>query len=195
MPSTVGVVGTAEVVVRGVEAVLHRSAPSMAVKLGAHALGSDVVVFVPSGRGNALGEQVKRILPRMEPAGRMLVLLWSEDMMAARSVVAAGASGYAHVTVDGDTLTSLIQSVYRGTAPGSAWPEVQLSSRARDLGLNERELQVLTLACRGLSNPEIAEEMFLSVNSVKSYLKSIYRRTGLSSRPRLVLWGREQGFG
>lgn len=62
-------------------------------------------------------------------------------------------------------------------------------------GLTPRESEVLTLVCSGLRNAEIAERMNLSPNSVKSYIRSAYRRIGATSRSQAVLWGVEHGFG
>ena len=57
--------------------------------------------------------------------------------------------------------------------------------------LNEREEQVLRLVAAGLSNPEIAEELFLAVNTVKWYLKSIHDKLGVHSRVEAVSRARE----
>jgi LuxR family maltose regulon positive regulatory protein len=50
------------------------------------------------------------------------------------------------------------------------------------LGLSEREYRVARMASRDMSNSQIAEQMRLSVNTVKFHLKSVYRKTGASSR-------------
>jgi NarL family two-component system response regulator LiaR len=50
------------------------------------------------------------------------------------------------------------------------------------------------LITQGLSNAEIAERTHLSINSIKTYIRSCYRRIGASSRTNAVLWGIEHGF-
>ena len=46
----------------------------------------------------------------------------------------------------------------------------------------------------GLSNQEIADRSFLSINSVKSYIRTGYRKIGVTSRSQAVLWGVQHGF-
>jgi DNA-binding NarL/FixJ family response regulator len=61
-------------------------------------------------------------------------------------------------------------------------------------GLSPRESDVLRLVVRGLSNQQIADELFLSINSVKTYIRSAYRKVGVTSRPQVVSWCLQQGF-
>ena len=48
--------------------------------------------------------------------------------------------------------------------------------------LSKRELQVLRLVAVGLSNPEVADALYISVNTVKTHLQRIYGKLGTSSR-------------
>jgi DNA-binding NarL/FixJ family response regulator len=64
----------------------------------------------------------------------------------------------------------------------------------KEAGLSERESQILARIVQGKSNQEIADEFFLSINSVKTYIRSAYRKLGLSSRTQAVAWGIRQGF-
>lgn len=61
-------------------------------------------------------------------------------------------------------------------------------------GLSPREADVVRGISRGLSNLEIAEELFLSVNSVKTYIRTAYRKMGVESRSQAVLWGFRHGL-
>jgi DNA-binding NarL/FixJ family response regulator len=60
--------------------------------------------------------------------------------------------------------------------------------------LTGREIEVLTLICCGMSNMEIAKALFLSPNSVKSYIRTAYRKVGVASRSQAVIWGLEHGL-
>ncbi len=55
-------------------------------------------------------------------------------------------------------------------------------------GLSDREAQVLALIAEGLSNQEIADRVFVSINSVKTYIRSAYRKIGVNSRSQAVAW-------
>ena len=61
-------------------------------------------------------------------------------------------------------------------------------------GLSPRESDVLGLVTAGLSNQAIASTLFLSINSVKTYIRSTYRKMGVATRPQAVLWAIQHGF-
>jgi len=60
--------------------------------------------------------------------------------------------------------------------------------------LTPRELDVLKLIAQGLSNPEIAEQLFLSEHTVHRHLANILRKLNLSSRAAAVAWGVRTGL-
>ncbi|CUR57267.1 hypothetical protein NOCA240022 [metagenome] len=57
-----------------------------------------------------------------------------------------------------------------------------------------RETEVLSRICQGLSNQEIAQELYLSINSVKSYVRAAYRKIGLERRSQVIIWALDHGF-
>ena len=61
--------------------------------------------------------------------------------------------------------------------------------------LTRREKDIVQLVARGLSNTEIAEHLFLSVNSVKTYIRTAYRKMGVTTRSQAVLWAVRHGLG
>jgi DNA-binding NarL/FixJ family response regulator len=61
--------------------------------------------------------------------------------------------------------------------------------------LTSREAAVVTMICQGASNSEIAKALFLSPNSVKSYIRTAYRKMGVTTRSQAVLWGVHRGVG
>ena len=70
---------------------------------------------------------------------------------------------------------------------GLDWP-------GRGEGLTDRESEILALITQGMSNAEVAALTYLSPNTVKSYIRTIYRKIGVSSRTQAVLWGVQHGF-
>jgi DNA-binding CsgD family transcriptional regulator len=60
--------------------------------------------------------------------------------------------------------------------------------------LTPREAEILALIAQGLSNQQIAERAYLSINSVKTYIRTAYRRIGVTSRSQAVLWAVDNGF-
>jgi DNA-binding CsgD family transcriptional regulator len=63
-----------------------------------------------------------------------------------------------------------------------------------EVGLSPRENDVMRGIVAGLSNVEIAAELFLSINSVKTYIRSAYRKIGVTTRAQAVSWCVRNGF-
>lgn len=61
--------------------------------------------------------------------------------------------------------------------------------------LTSREIEVLRLIAAGLSNQEIADRVFVSINSVKTYIRSTYRKIGVRSRTQAVAWCLQNDLG
>ena len=64
----------------------------------------------------------------------------------------------------------------------------------RGRGLSAREAEVVALITQGLGNEEIADRMYMSINTVKTYIRTAYRKMGVNSRSRAILWGVDNGF-
>ena len=80
-----------------------------------------------------------------------------------------------------------LQDSGRGPLVGGDWP-------GREEGLTARESEVLSLITQGYSNNDIVDTTMLSINSIKSYIRSCYRKIGVTSRSRAILWGIDHGF-
>ncbi|WP_029144912.1 LuxR C-terminal-related transcriptional regulator [Microbacterium luticocti] len=64
----------------------------------------------------------------------------------------------------------------------------------RQRALTARELELLTLLARGLSRTEIAQELFITVNTVKTHQRSLYRKLGATTRTDALREGRRRGL-
>jgi len=93
-------------------------------------------------------------------------------------------------------LVQVIQEAVAGTLEDSAVAEEWDAGEylGQDAGLSRRESDVLQLVVRGCSNQNIAETLFLSINSVKSYIRSGYRKIDANSRSQAAIWGIQHGF-
>jgi two-component system, NarL family, response regulator LiaR len=80
-------------------------------------------------------------------------------------------------------------------AATSAPPVFAPDTKCRDsAGITARELEVLTLVARGLSNREIASQLFVSENTVKTHCARVFDKLGASRRMQAVQRGRELGL-
>jgi DNA-binding CsgD family transcriptional regulator len=77
----------------------------------------------------------------------------------------------------------------RPTAPSYVGPTPDQDS------LTVRETETLELIASGLSNTEIAETTSLSINSIKSFIRSAYRKIGVEKRSDAIAWAIEHGYG
>lgn len=77
--------------------------------------------------------------------------------------------------------------VYRTTELGF----IQDESKIKELGLSQRELDVLELIAKGHSNQEIAEALFISLNTVKTHSSSLFSKLGVNRRTQAVQHAKE----
>ena len=132
-------------------------------------------------------------------AHRVVVYTWNFHPALVESALAKGASGYLSKTLPARELVTSIEAIAGGEvivsdAPARARPPVGLDWPGRSEGLTDREAEVLALITQGKTNVEIAAVMYLSINTVKSYIRSAYRRIGVTTRAHAILWGIEHGF-
>ena len=60
--------------------------------------------------------------------------------------------------------------------------------------LSKREVDVMRLITQGLSNEEIGQELYITNNTVKSFIRTAYRKIGVTRRSQAVIWGFQQGL-
>ncbi|MCR6033520.1 DNA-binding response regulator [Nocardioides sp. zg-579] len=188
-PVRVGVVDESELVTTGVEGMLAPYAGRLTV-VDEPAV-ADVVLCDPLGRPLDIESYLADVHRRTH--GRVVVFTWRLDQGSVRRVLAAGACGFVSKAVDADELVRVIDVVHRGGTVEAPGPALALRDSTRD-SLSAREAEVLSLICRGRSNLEIAAELFVSVNSVKTYIRQIYHKIGVSRRSQAVAWGIQRGY-
>ncbi len=143
-------------------------------------------------------EAIRRIRA-LSPSTKVIVLTSFVDDDKVFPAVKAGAAGYLLKDVEPDALLEAIRKVYRGEAlihPAiAAKLMAELSDqgqRPSDQGLTERELDVLRLLARGISNKEIASELFISEKTVKTHVSNILAKLHLADRTQAALYAVRQ---
>jgi DNA-binding NarL/FixJ family response regulator len=131
-------------------------------------------------------------------AARVVVYTWNFDRRLVDSALRQGASGYLSKTLPAAELVDALERIHAGevvvSEPGRSRATVGLDWPGRTEGLSDREAEILALVTQAKSNREIAEMMYLSINTVKSYLRSLFRKIGVRTRTEAALWGVEHGF-
>lgn len=158
----------------------------------------DIVLY--DSFAQAQGPEIDVTALTVAHPAKIVVFSWNISAELVQGALAAGVSGYVSKGVDGATLARELVRVHRGETvtpqasqqpPGDragAWP-------GEDLGLSPREAEVLALICQGLSNHDITERAFIGINTVKTYVRTLYRKINVNSRSQAVLWGLDHGFG
>lgn len=135
-----------------------------------------------------------------DPArGLVLAYTWDQEPGLVEASVARGFAGVVDkrcsaVDLQAAVLAAVGSRPVRSRPEGATLPvphgHDEASSRlAREHGLSGREVQMMCLITSGLTNQEISLRCGLSLNTVKSYIRSLYTKLGLSRRPEAVRWG------
>jgi DNA-binding NarL/FixJ family response regulator len=115
------------------------------------------------------------------------------------SAIDRGVAGYLSKAIPAAVLVEAIEAIHSGEKViNDATPRVK-SADALDWpgkaeGITDRESEVLALITQGKSNADVAALTYLSPNTVKSYIRNIYRKIDVESRTQAVLWGVAHGF-
>ncbi|SEC93660.1 DNA-binding response regulator, NarL/FixJ family, contains REC and HTH domains [Nocardioides exalbidus] len=188
-----------EIVVLGVATMLARHARDIEVHDPRTGLDQhvDIALHDPSGSVGADARVLQRLLadPRL---GRVVAFTGDFDPATAETHFQSGYAGYLSTALPHERLIDSLRDIHDGRrvlAPGEvdgavtgeAWP-------GQAAGLTAREADVLSLIAAGMSNKEIAEQLGVTINSVKSYIRGAYRTIGVDSRTKAVLWGITHGL-
>jgi two-component system, NarL family, response regulator len=132
------------------------------------------------------GIEVARIIRQDFPDARILVVTSYQTEEEVRQVLGAGALGYILKDLDGSTLMEAIQTVCLGrrwVAPGL---ERQIAESMTHRPLTARELEVLRLLARGLTNREIANVFHIAESTVKNHVNHLLVKLEVSDRTEAV---------
>lgn len=150
------------------------------------------------------GVQCTQIIKENYPEIKIIILTTFDDDEYIFSALKHGASGYLLKGISADKLIEAIHKVYHGNAminEDIAGKVVKMFSQlARENAavitvdeeyikeITESEWKVIGLVSKGLSNKEIAAELFLTEGSVRNYLSSVLKKLDLRDRTQLAIW-------
>jgi two-component system, NarL family, response regulator LiaR len=156
----------------------------------------DVILYDTFGRLPENDVKLRMIIEKNDAK----VVVYSWDHYPEDAALHQGAVGYLHKGLGTDALVDAIVAIVEGSPgdgarrPADDSDEPVMTWPGQVFGLSQRESEVLTYITRGLSNEEIAQRSYLSLNTIKSYIRNAYRKIGVRTRPQAVAWGYENGF-
>jgi len=158
-------------------------------------------ISMPKVDGIEATKQIKTLYPAIV----VLILTAYDDEQFVFSLLEAGAAGYLLKSVRGRELIDAVRQVYRGESvlhpaiarkvlnrfvPGPG----KLAKQAPAEVLSKREMDVLKLAAKGLSNQDIADKLYLSLRTVQAHLAHIFNKLQVSSRTEAVVRALKEGW-
>jgi two-component system, NarL family, response regulator LiaR len=158
----------------------------------------DVVLFDTFGQIQGQGIDLEDFV-RDSGGAKVVIYSWNLTPELIEQALAGGARGYLSKVLTGPAIVKALERIMSGeivvlagdhesSADGAGdWP-------GRAAGLSPREAEILALITQGLSNQAIADRAYLSINSVKTYIRSAYRKIGVKSRTQALIWAIDNGF-
>ncbi|MEC2344698.1 MULTISPECIES: response regulator [Paenibacillus] len=154
-------------------------------------------LMMPEMNGAEATKEVRNRFPDMK-----IVILTSflEDDLVVQAVE-AGAVSYVLKTVSAEELIYALQGAFRGmpVMTGEVAQALTRGLRQRtvqgdDSGMTEREKEVLLLIAEGKSNKDIAEELHISIKTVKTHVSNLLMKCELEDRTQLAIYAHRQGW-
>lgn len=157
------------------------------------------------------GLKVVQEATRLHPHTRVIMLSGTPDGLAVLDSLGAGAVGYLLKDPDGDRLVEHIFDLMNGGAPLSSQVARCLVDQVRAIGahnlsnarppqmterplLTGREVMTLRLVAKGCSYQEVAEHLKVKTNTVRYFIKGIYRKMKVSSKTEALYEARRRGW-
>ena len=158
---------------------------------------ADVILYDTFGRLSTGDDKLRQIVA--ENDAKVVVYSWdSYPVDVARQ---HGAAGYIHKGLPPDQLVEAVVAIHDGTlvesgpAPAHLGEEQTMPSwPGQDVGLSPRESEILGFIAQGFTNEQIAARAYLSINTVKTYIRTAYRKIEVTSRSQAVGWALRNGF-
>jgi two-component system, NarL family, response regulator LiaR len=145
------------------------------------------------------GVEATRRIRHDNPNVRVLVLTAYDDPAYVHALLEAGADGYVLKTAE---FTQLYRALMDVAVGRTAFDDELMAKAAQHEqnapklveGLTDRELEILHLAARGLTNKEIGKALFISDRTVQGHLQNVYQKLGVGTRTEAVTAGLSRGM-
>jgi DNA-binding NarL/FixJ family response regulator len=126
---------------------------------------------------------------------KVVILSVSTDERLIETILARGASAYIVKSVNPVDLPAALRQAVAGTVfTAIGLPDASAPGAAKEAGLTDRELAILSALARGLSNGQIGKELWIAEQTVKFHLTNIYRKLGVANRTEAARFAYQEGL-
>jgi NarL family two-component system response regulator LiaR len=190
-PIRVALVNDYMIVLEGLRALLRSSEPEISVvEMDIQTKprrGVDVSLLDTYGEYDSLEERIRGLTA--DPSnGAVVVFSFSDNPEAVRRAVGAGATGFISKAVPREQIIAGIKDAAEGNrvvlTQRTLHAQIDSALRwpGRDIGLTERESELLSLLPTGMTNRELGEQLYVSENTIKTHLRQLYSKLGVRNR-------------
>jgi DNA-binding NarL/FixJ family response regulator len=157
----------------------------------------DVILYDTFGAVQGDGVDLEDLV--RDSSAKVVIFSWNTQPDLVERAIERGATGYISKATSGEEVVEVLEAVHSGMTVRPrqvehTGPDTQTDWPGREHQLTAREAEVIALITQGFSNQEIAERSYLSINSVKTYIRTAYRKIGVTRRAQAVAWGMHHGF-
>ena len=145
-------------------------------------------------------------LVKKNKSAKVILLIdhnYSENLLI--NAIRSGVRGYVLKDVDSSHLFKSVKAVFDGelwaerklmgkVVDGSSYPTKKLEVKGQIYDLTETEIKIIKLVLTGMTNREVADELYISEKTVKFHLYKIFKKLTIKNRAGLILFGFRNGF-
>ncbi len=145
-------------------------------------------------------------LVKKNKSAKVILLIdrdYSENLLI--NAIRSGVRGYVLKDVDSSHLIKSVKAVFDGelwaerklmgkVVDGSSYPTKKLEVKGQIYDLTETEIKIIKLVLTGMTNREVADELYISEKTVKFHLYKIFKKLTVKNRAGLILFGFRNGF-
>ncbi len=193
-PIRVTLVNDYEIIVQGLRRMLEPFSDRIEIVEtqvgGVPDLPTDIALFDTfAGRRYAL--QRVRLMARDRSIGKVVLYTWDAPPAFRDDILRHEIDGVILKAVTGEALVESLERIHAGESLGlDGFSDSPVSA-----ALSEREQEVLALIALGMSNRQIAHELYLSVDTIKTHVRSVFGKLGVANRTQAALAAGEVGVG
>lgn len=143
------------------------------------------------------GLEAIRAVTAIGPSVRVITISGNDDELQVGAAIGAGSSAFISKAAPLDATVTIVAQAIDGTLIRGTWLSAHGladSSQLNQIALTDRQVQVLSMICQGMSNREIADSLGITEITAKSHVGSIFRELHVASRTQAVLVAQRLGL-